>query len=74
MDKVKDALAKCQVGSQLFGYDSIAVSFHNWILLTPFVTQPAGGGFLTAHELGQQRKRVMKISTGSKQFDEILGG
>lgn len=36
--------------------------------------QPAGGGFLTAHELGQQRKRVMKISTGSKQFDEILGG
>ena len=36
--------------------------------------QPAGGGFLTAHELGQQRKRVMKISTGSKQVDEVLGG
>ncbi|KAF2112125.1 meiotic recombination protein-like protein dmc1 [Lophiotrema nucula] len=47
VDKVKDALAKCQ---------------------------PAGGGFQTAHELGQQRKRVMKISTGSKQFDTILGG
>jgi RecA/RadA recombinase len=36
--------------------------------------QPAGGGFQTAHELGQQRKRVLKISTGSKQLDTILGG
>lgn len=47
VDKVKDAVAKCQ---------------------------PAGGGFQTAQELGQQRKRVLKISTGSKQFDAILGG
>ncbi|KAL5377870.1 carboxymethylenebutenolidase, variant 2 [Paraphaeosphaeria sporulosa] len=47
VDKVKDALAKCQ---------------------------PSGGGFQTAHDLGQQRKRVLKISTGSKQFDAILGG
>ena len=36
--------------------------------------QPAGGGFQTAQELGQQRKRVTKLSTGSKQFDAILGG
>ena len=36
--------------------------------------QPSGGGFQTAHELGQQRKRVLKISTGSKQLDTILGG
>ncbi|KAH6642860.1 Rad51-domain-containing protein [Boeremia exigua] len=47
VDKVKDALAKCQ---------------------------PSGGGFQTAHELGQQRKRVLKISTGSKQLDTVLGG
>ncbi|KAL5398050.1 carboxymethylenebutenolidase [Paraphaeosphaeria minitans] len=47
VDKVKDALGKCQ---------------------------PSGGGFQTAHDLGQQRKRVLKISTGSKQFDAILGG
>ncbi|ORY12392.1 hypothetical protein BCR34DRAFT_299556 [Clohesyomyces aquaticus] len=47
VDKVKDAIAKCQ---------------------------PASGGFQTAHELGQQRKRVLKISTGSKQFDAVLGG
>ncbi|KAG9205457.1 Meiotic recombination protein dmc1 [Epicoccum nigrum] len=47
VEKVKDALAKCQ---------------------------PSGGGFQTAHELGQQRKRVLKISTGSKQLDTILGG
>lgn len=25
-------------------------------------------------ELGHQRKRVVRISTGSKQFDAILGG
>ncbi|KAJ4987577.1 DNA repair protein rad51 [Stagonosporopsis vannaccii] len=49
VDKVKDALAKCQL-------------------------QPSGGGFQTAHELGQQRKRVLKISTGSKQLDAVLGG
>ncbi|KAH7086316.1 meiotic recombination protein-like protein dmc1 [Paraphoma chrysanthemicola] len=47
VDKVKDAITKCQ---------------------------PAGGGFQTAHELGQQRKRVLKISTGSKQLDTVLGG
>ncbi|KAF2493899.1 Rad51-domain-containing protein [Lophium mytilinum] len=47
VDKVKDAIAKCQ---------------------------PSGGGFVTAQELGQQRKRVLKISTGSKQFDAIIGG
>ncbi|KAJ4292568.1 carboxymethylenebutenolidase [Kalmusia sp. IMI 367209] len=47
VEKVKDAIAKCQ---------------------------PSGGGFQTAHDLGQQRKRVTKISTGSKQFDAILGG
>lgn len=36
--------------------------------------QPSAGSFMTAQELGQQRKRVLKISTGSKQFDSILGG
>ncbi|KAI9670026.1 MAG: Meiotic recombination protein dmc1 [Alyxoria varia] len=35
---------------------------------------PTANGFMTAQELGQQRKRVAKISTGSKQFDSILGG
>lgn len=29
---------------------------------------------MTAMELCHQRKRVVKISTGSKQFDSILGG
>ncbi|KAJ9653177.1 Meiotic recombination protein dmc1 [Coniosporium apollinis] len=36
--------------------------------------QPAAHGFITAQELGQQRRRVVKISTGSKQFDSMLGG
>ncbi|CAN9199860.1 Meiotic recombination protein [Alternaria arborescens] len=47
VDKVKDAIAKCQ---------------------------PSGGGFQTAHELGHLRKRVIKISTGSKALDAVLGG
>lgn len=47
VDKVKDAIAKCQ---------------------------PNGIGFMTAAELGQFRKRVVTISTGSKQFDAMLGG
>lgn len=38
------------------------------------VTQPSASGFITAMELCHQRKRVVKISTGSKQFDSILGG
>lgn len=29
---------------------------------------------MTAAELGHQRKRVVRISTGSKQLDTILGG
>ncbi|KAI9719254.1 MAG: hypothetical protein M1812_003584 [Candelaria pacifica] len=36
--------------------------------------QPSAFGFITAQELGQQRRRVVKISTGSKQLDSILGG
>ncbi|KAJ9301297.1 hypothetical protein DTO271G3_1432 [Paecilomyces variotii] len=35
---------------------------------------PSASGFITAMELGHQRKRVVRISTGSKQFDAILGG
>jgi meiotic recombination protein DMC1 len=64
VDKVKDAITKCQVTWSLT------------LLPRPSLTpeQPAGGGFQTAHELGQQRKRVLKISTGSKQLDTILGG
>ncbi len=38
------------------------------------VRQPTVSGFITAVELGHQRKRVCKISTGSKQLDAILGG
>ncbi|MCJ1480795.1 Meiotic recombination protein dmc1 [Schaereria dolodes] len=36
--------------------------------------QPSATGFMTAMELGFQRKRVVRISTGSKQLDTILGG
>ncbi|MCJ1272828.1 Meiotic recombination protein dmc1 [Puttea exsequens] len=36
--------------------------------------QPSATGFITAVELGHQRKRTFRISTGSKQLDSILGG
>lgn len=64
VDKVKDAITKCQV--------TYSLTIHYGQHLRNL--QPAGGGFQTAHELGQQRKRVLKISTGSKQLDTILGG
>ncbi|KAJ5096298.1 hypothetical protein NUU61_005654 [Penicillium alfredii] len=35
---------------------------------------PFASGFVTAMELWHQRKKVVRISTGSKQFDSILGG
>ncbi|GKZ88896.1 meiotic recombination protein dmc1 [Aspergillus niger] len=35
---------------------------------------PSASGFITAMELCHQRKRIVRISTGSKQFDSILGG
>ncbi|KAJ6264395.1 hypothetical protein Dda_0541 [Drechslerella dactyloides] len=35
---------------------------------------PTGSSFVTASEYGQQRKRVIRISTGSKSLDTILGG
>ena len=64
VDKVKDAITKCQV-------DLVSLRLAQVSLTS---RQPAGGGFQTAHELGQQRKRVLKISTGSKQLDAVLGG
>ncbi|KAI9677183.1 MAG: Meiotic recombination protein dmc1 [Trizodia sp. TS-e1964] len=36
--------------------------------------QPSTSGFITAMELKHQRKRVVRISTGSKQLDAILNG
>ncbi|KAL9059713.1 MAG: hypothetical protein Q9162_001014 [Coniocarpon cinnabarinum] len=42
--------------------------------ITKQLTPEIANGFMSAQQLGQQRKRVCKISTGSKQFDAILGG
>jgi hypothetical protein len=35
---------------------------------------PAQSSFITAHELSEIRKRVIRISTGSKQLDAMVGG
>jgi meiotic recombination protein DMC1 len=48
-----------------------------WIWLTEYALvplKPSAFGFITAAELGHQRRRVVRISTGSKQLDAILGG
>lgn len=52
-----------------------------WFVTTMFslarpnhLVQPSASGFITAMELCQQRRKVVRISTGSKQFDSILGG
>jgi RecA/RadA recombinase len=42
------------------------------ILLTE--KQPSTSSFMTGKELAEQRKKVFKVSTGSKQLDAILGG
>jgi meiotic recombination protein DMC1 len=64
VDKIKEAIQKCQVSllSQCLRHNADRRG------------KPAASGFMTAMELGHQRKRVVKISTGSKQFDAILGG
>ena len=31
-------------------------------------------GFMTGNELAEKRKRVIRITTGSSQLDEMLGG
>ena len=45
-----------------------------WSQFVKLIMQPSVSGFITAAELGHQRKRVVRISTGSKQLDAILGG
>ncbi|KAI9777533.1 MAG: Meiotic recombination protein dmc1 [Geoglossum umbratile] len=55
VDKIKEAIQKCQVRLSAR-------------------TKPSAFGFITAAELGHQRRRVVRISTGSKQLDAILGG
>ncbi|XHG09121.1 Meiotic recombination protein dmc1 [Aspergillus wentii] len=68
VEKVKEAIQKFQV---------LKPSLSIRKLLDTFITdtiQPSASGFITAMELCHQRKRVVRISTGSKQFDSILGG
>lgn len=43
-------------------------------LANGYYAQPTANGFITAQELAQQRKKVFKVSTGSKQFDKMLEG
>lgn len=53
-------------------FPSDAMLMTGW--LAGWLAQPSASGFITAMELCHQRKRVVRISTGSKQFDSILGG
>jgi hypothetical protein len=48
------------------------ISSSSWDFINTI--KPSACGFITAAELGQVRKAVIKISTGSKQLDGILAG
>ena len=65
VEKIKEAIGKALVCG-LCDYQITSMT----IIETP---QPTAG-FMTAMELGHQRKKVVKISTGSKQWDSILNG
>ncbi|KAJ6151819.1 DNA repair protein [Penicillium chermesinum] len=69
VEKIKEAIQKCLVSTIPFNPDSYS-TMH--LMIPP--SQPSASGFITAMELFHQRKRVVRISTGSKQFDSILGG
>lgn len=69
VEKIKEAIQKCQVGVDASKMVSQEIRF-----IDGSIEQPSAFGFITAAELGQQRRRVVRISTGSKQLDSILGG
>ena len=71
VEKIKEAIAKLQVSSDsLLDLDRRPSMVNRSLLMK----QPSASGFITAVELGHNRRRVCKISTGSKQLDSILGG
>lgn len=59
VDKIKEAALKIQA--------SILLLLLNLIL-------HQGPGFVTAKQVALQREKVVKISTGSRQLDSLLGG
>lgn len=74
VEKIKEAIAKCQVSRRVIHVLTGKTKSKKNGLTTFSIYQPTISGFVTAVELGHQRKRVCKITTGSKQLDTILGG
>lgn len=66
MDKIKEAAKKLSVSNS---GPTVSLSLGD---LTN-AAQPTAG-FMTAAELGQIRRRCIRISTGSKQLDAALNG
>lgn len=65
VEKIKEAIGK-----------ALVCGFCNHEITTMKIIEipQPNAGFMTAMELGHQRKKVVKISTGSKQWDSILNG
>lgn len=63
VEKIKEA------GKKL----SVSLSDHSG-RESSLTVQPNTSGFITAAELGQIRKKCIRISTGSKQLDACLNG
>lgn len=64
VDKIKEAVKKCLVSIPMSNCRGLAIDF----------SKPNPTPFITGIEVLNKRKRVIKISTGSKQLDKILGG
>jgi hypothetical protein len=72
VDKIKEALKKCTVSLCNVPAQLQSLSAEGTVL---HIVQPqAQNSFVTAHELSIIRQRVIKIATGSKQLDAMVGG
>lgn len=49
-------------------------AFHLDRSFTHSTLQPSPKSFITALDLSEIRKRVIRVSTGSKQLDAMVGG
>lgn len=65
VEKIKEAVKKCAVS---------LVPCHLHRSSTDNTLQPSSGSFMTALDLADIRKRVIRVSTGSKQLDAMVGG
>ncbi|KAI8984301.1 meiotic recombinase Dmc1, partial [Mycotypha africana] len=70
VDKIKEAAMKIQAGGKCRRYSHFFIS----LFLVNIRQKTKGPSFVSAKEVAVQREKVVKIATGSKQLDTLLGG